>query len=329
MALCELGDVHQALDALVDAHERAERNELGDLARHNLTHAVGACEVLPRIFLGCLQRQGDALAVHVDVENLDSDLLANLDNLGRMVDVLPGQLGHVHETVDAAEINEGAEVDDGRDDAGADLALLQLGEEGLANFTLGLLEPRATREHNVVAVLVQLDDLRLENLADVRLKVAHTAHLDERCGKEAAEADVDDQAALDDLDDGTFDDAIFFLDLLDGSPCTLVLCALLREDEAAFLVLLGENEGLDDISHGDHLAGVNIVLDGELAGRDDAFGLVADVEENLVTIDLDDGAFDDVAIVEVLDGGINGSEEILSRADVVDGDLGGTGGDSH
>ena len=71
------------------------------------------------------------------------------------------------------------------------------------------------------------------------------------------------------------------------------------------------------------------MLDGELAGRDDAFGLVADVEENLVTIDLDDGAFDDVAIVEVLDGGINGSEEILSRADVVDGDLGGTGGDSH
>jgi hypothetical protein len=71
------------------------------------------------------------------------------------------------------------------------------------------------------------------------------------------------------------------------------------------------------------------VLNGEFAGRDDAFGLVADVEKNLVTINLDDGAFDDVAIVEVLDSGVNGGEEVLSRADVVDGDLGGTGGDSN
>src|SRR3712207_8937727 len=49
-----------------------------------------------------------------DVEDLDGDLLADLDHLGRVVDVLPGQLGDVHEAVHAAEVDERAEVDDRR-----------------------------------------------------------------------------------------------------------------------------------------------------------------------------------------------------------------------
>ena len=115
VALGQLGDVHQALDAVLDADERAERNQLGDLARHDLADLVGAGELAPRVFLGRLERQRDALAVEVDVEHLDGDLLADLDDLGRVVDVLPGQLGDVHQTVDAAEVDERAEVDDRAD----------------------------------------------------------------------------------------------------------------------------------------------------------------------------------------------------------------------
>ena len=48
-------------------------------------------------------------------------------------------------------------------------------------------------------------------LADVGLKVANTTELDERRGQEAAQADVDDQAALDNLDDLALDDAVGFL----------------------------------------------------------------------------------------------------------------------
>jgi hypothetical protein len=44
----------------------------------------------------------------------------------------------------------------------------------------------------------------------------------------------------------------------------------------------------------------------QLADGDDALGLVADVEEDLVLVDLDDGALDDVAVVEVDDRAGNG-----------------------
>ena len=71
----------------------------------------------------------------------------------------------------------------------------------------------------------------------------------------------------------------------------------------------------------DDLVGVDVVLDGQLAGGDDALGLVADVEQDLVAVDLDDDALDDVAVVEVLDGLVDGGEEVIGRTDVVDRDL--------
>src|SRR5690606_32336651 len=134
----------------------------------------------------------------------------------------------------------------------------------------------------------------LELLAHVGLEVADAAHLDQGGREEAAEADVEDETTLDDLDDGTGDDAVLFLDLLDGAPGTLVLRALLREDQAAFLVLLLEDQGLDLVADGDDLVRVDVVLDRELSARDDTFGLVTDVEQDLVPVDLHDDAVDEI-----------------------------------
>ena len=211
-----------------------------------------------------------------------------------MVDVLPRQLGHVDEAVHAAEVDEGAEVDDGRHDALADLARLEVGEEVLALLLLGLFQPGPAGQHDVVAVLVELDDLGLERLADVGLEVADPAELDERRGQEAAEADVDDQAALDDLDDRAGDDAVVFLDALDVAPRTLVLRPLLRQDQPTVLVLLGEDQRLDLLAQRHDLVGVDVVADRQLAAGDDPLGLVPDVEEDLVPVDLDHLALDDL-----------------------------------
>src|SRR6185312_4226402 len=265
-------------------------------AGNNLAQRVRAGEGLPGVFLRSLERQRNTLAVQVHFEHLDGDFLANFDNLGRVVDVLPGQLGNVDEAVYAAEVNECTEVDDGGNNAGTNLALFQLVEERGANLGLGLLEPGTAGQNNVVAVLVQLDDLGFDLLADVGSEVAHTAHLDERCGQEAAQADVEDKTTLDHFDDGTGNDAVFFLDLLDVAPGALVLCALLGEDQAAFFVFLREDQGFDLIANGDNVAGINVVLDGQLTGGDDTFGLVTDVEQNFVAVNLDNYTFDEIAV---------------------------------
>ena len=100
-----------------DLDEGAEGHQLGDPAVDQLADPVGVGELLPRVGLGGLERQADALPVEVDVEHLHLDLVADLHDRRGVVDVLPRQLGHVDEAVHAAEVDEGAEVDDRRDDA--------------------------------------------------------------------------------------------------------------------------------------------------------------------------------------------------------------------
>ena len=172
-------------------------------------------------------------------------------------------------------------------------------------------------------MFVEFDDFGFDLLADVGVEVADAAHFDKGCGQEAAQSDVEDEATLDDFDDGAGDGFVFFFQLFDSAPCAFVLCALLGEDQSAFFVFFGEDEGVDLVAHFDDFVWVDVVFDGELAYGDDAFGLVSDVEQDLVVIDFHHGAFNDVAVVEVFDGGVDGCEEFLRAANVVNGNLGG------
>ena len=108
---------------------------------------------------------------------------------------------------------------------------------------------------------------------------------------------------------GPLDDAVLLLDLLDRAPGPLVLGPLLGQDEAAFLVLLLEDERLDLVAEADDLVGVDVVADRQLARRDDALGLVADVEQDLVLVDLDDRALDELAVLDLDHGGVDGVGE--------------------
>src|SRR6476660_8957899 len=98
-----------------------------------------------------------------------------------------------------------------------------------------------------------------------KLPIADTAHLHQGGRQEAAQADVQDQAALDDLDHRAGDHAVFFLDLLDRAPGALVLGPLLGQDQAALFVLLLQDKGLDVLAGLDYVMRVDVVLDGQFA----------------------------------------------------------------
>src|SRR3954467_13272019 len=294
----ELGEVPEPLDAVHDLHERAEGDDLGDLALELVADPVGVDDPLPRVLLGLLEAQGDALAVAVDVEHLHRHHVADREDLGRVVHVAPGELGDVDQAVDPVEVHEGAEVHDVRDRALHDLAGLQPVEDLLADLLALLLEHRAARQHDVVARAVQLDDLALDRLAEELVEVLHAADVDQRRGQEAAHAEVDDQAALDDLDDAAVHGLARLGGGLDAAPCLLEARALLRHDQPAVLVLLSEDERVDLLAELDLVVRVGGLADRELVGGDYAFALVADVDEDLVLVDADDFARDHVAFRE-------------------------------
>ena len=202
------------------------------------------------------------------------------------------------QAVDAVQVHERAEVDDVRDRAGHHLAALEAIEDLLAGLLALLLEHRPPREHDVVAAAVQLDHLALDLLAQELVQVLDAPDVDQRRGQEAAHAEVDDQAALDDLDHGALDRLAGLGRGLDPPPGALEAGALLRQDQPAVLVLLGEHQGVDFLVELDLLGRVDRAPDRQLVLRYDPFRLVADVDQDLVLVDADDLARHDVALAE-------------------------------
>ena len=298
MVVGKLGDVNQALDAGEDFDEGAEGDDLGHRSLEHVTGTVGADHPLPGVLLSLLQAEGDALAVAVDVEHFDPHRVADRDDFGGMVDVAPGKLGDVDQAVDPVEVDEGAEVDDVGDLAFDHLAGLEPAEDLLADLLALLLEDGAAREDDVVARAVELDDFALQRLAHELVEVVDAADVDQRGGQEAAHPEVEDQATLDDLDDAAFDRFAGIGGDLDAAPSLLEAGALLGKDQTALGVLLGEDQRVDLLAELDLFGRVDRLADRELVGGNDALGLVADVDEDLVFVDPDDLAVDDVALIE-------------------------------
>ena len=301
VALGQLGDVHEALNALQDLNEGPERNHLGGTTVHDVALLVALEDTLPRIGLGLLKTKRNALAVAVDVEHLDLDLLADFEELGRVVDVAPRQLRDVDQAIDAVEVDKRAEIDDVRHDARDGLTRCEVVEDALANLTALLLEHGAARQHDVVARAVELDHLAAQLLAAELLEILDPADIDQRGGQEAADAEIDDQAALDDLNDRAVDGLAGLGGGLNALPRLLKAGALLRQDQAAILVFLLHDQGVDLFAHLDLVTGVDGTADAQLGDGNDTLALVADVDQDLVLVDAHDLAGHNVALGELRD----------------------------
>src|SRR5690606_9246305 len=98
--------------------------EVGDLGVDTSTFWVATGDGNPWIFAQLLQTQGNAVALAVEFQHLDVDFVANVDDLGRMLDTLPSHVGDVQQAIYAAQINERAVVGEVLDDTFDNLAFL-------------------------------------------------------------------------------------------------------------------------------------------------------------------------------------------------------------
>ena len=105
----QLADVDQALEAVPDAHERAEVDDLRDRAVDDVADLEVGHGRMPRVRLQPADREADAAALVVDVDDLGLDLFADAVAALGVVDLVPRQLALVDEAVDAAEVDEDAE----------------------------------------------------------------------------------------------------------------------------------------------------------------------------------------------------------------------------
>src|SRR3954462_7368344 len=200
-----LADVHESFDARLELDEGTVVRDRDHFARDARADRVFVGDVLPRIALELLETQADALTRPVDVQHLDLELGTDLHELGRMRDAAPRHVGDVEQAVDSAEIDECTEVGDVLHDALPHLILLELLHQLFALAGPLVLEDDTTRDDDVAAALVQLDDLELEALAEQLVDVRNATQRDLRARQERVHAhEIDDHTTLDLLDQRAF-----------------------------------------------------------------------------------------------------------------------------
>ena len=208
-----------------------------------------------------------------------------------MLDALPRHVGDVQQAIDAAQVNERTVVGEILDRALHHGAFLQVVHERAALGGELLLDHRAARHHDVIALLVQLDDLELERLAFEVRGITHRAHIDERARQERADIlDLDGEATLDAAGDHTGHDLGIVEGRLQARPGAGTLGLLARQTRLAIAILNGIQRDLD------HVASLDFELTAlvlELFDGDDGFGLQSDVDDDDVIRDIDHQPLED------------------------------------
>jgi len=226
--------------------------------------------------------------------------MRDLDDLGRMLDALPGHVRDVQQAVDSPEVHERAVVGQVLDHSLDDVAFLQVVEQGRALRAVLLFDDCAPGHDHVVALLVELDHLEFERLALEIGGIADGPHVDEGAGQEGPDVfDLDGEATLDAAVDHTADDFPGLERLLEAGPGTGALRLFTRQSGRAGTVLDGIERNLDLVARGNlDLAGFIL----ELIRRDDCLGLESDADDDHVGRDADDGTVQYLAGADLLAG---------------------------
>ena len=299
--------MHQAFHARLDLDERAVIGDVGDLAEHAAVGRVTTRDVVPRILAQLLQAQRNAVALAVELQHAHVQLVADVHDFGRMAHALPRHVGDVQQAVDATQVHERAVVGQVLDDTLQDRAFLQLVHQLLALFRVLALDDRTAGNDHVVALAVELDELELQLLAFQVGRVAHRAHIDQRTRQERADIlDVDGETTLDLAADAAGDGLVLLQRFFQLVPHHGALGLLARQDGFAEAVLDRVERDLHLVAHA-HVDFASVVT--ELFDRHDAFGLQTGVDHHHVAADVDDGADDDGARLQLGQIGLAGFKQ--------------------
>ena len=222
------------------------------------------------------------MVLRVEADNVDIDLVADGQHVGRLLDAAPAQLGDVHHAVNAADVNERTVGRQGLDNAVIVLADLDLAPDLLGALAALLLGDSADGADNTLTAAVDLGDLQTHGLAD---ELGHGRVLRQAglgSGHEHTDAlDGHNDAALVVLGDLSFNDLAALLRLFNGGPVLHGVQTLLGEHRSAFDIVDAHNARLDAVADVQDIFNLDAVV-GELAGRDEAGILGADIDTDLV-----------------------------------------------
>src|SRR5208283_2862090 len=241
----QVADVDQPVYAFFNFDESSEIGQVADPALNNRTYWEFLVQALPRVRLQLLKAQANAALAGIDVQHHGFNLVANIDQLRRMLHALrPRHFTDVHQPFDSLlQLDERTVVGDA-DDPPAHMRSNRI--------TLGRIHPRIGREllkaqRYTLLLAIELENLHLDLVAHLhqvaRMRQAPPGHVgDVQQAVNAAE--VNERAVVGQVLHRAGNNAVF-LQMLQGLVALLRLLFFQQlltrcHDVAALLVQLDD-----------------------------------------------------------------------------------------
>ena len=223
-----------------------------------------------------------------------------------MADALPGDFGQVNQPVRPAEVDKGAEVGQADDMPGADFALLQFLQQAFLLAFAGFLGGRPFGKDQAVPAAVDFDHLDADRFADhpapllvdgfaLAAVTARKAELGRR-DKTAEIANLDDQSAFVEPVHASLVDFLAGAQIFRLLPVGLLLGPRQGKHNVAVVIFRHDDVDEDFLPFLELFAGVGREPF-QFPGRDDAFGLGADGNEDFRRRHPRDGSLADFALL--------------------------------
>src|SRR5277367_241767 len=212
-------DVNQAFDALFEFDERSVISDADHASVDVRADWITMLRIQPRIGSELLESERDALLLFVVLEHLHLNLIADVDQIARVREPSPRHVGDMQQAIDAAHVNERTILGEILDDAGKDAALFEMLERLVALFSLLFFQKLLTRNDDVAALLIELDDGDFHGLALHAIQIADGTEVNLGTGQKCARAlNVDGQSTFDALHDNAFDRLLLVVRAFDFIP---------------------------------------------------------------------------------------------------------------
>src|ERR1017187_9604481 len=289
------GDVDEAFDAGFEFDESAVIGNADDTADDTRGTGVALVDAFPGVGNELLQSERDAFLFFVELEDLDGDFVTGVDHFGRMVHAPVRHVADMQKAIDAAQIDKGAVFGEVFDNSDDDPTLFEnLKGSALAN-ELFFFDRHFSRNDDVTAAAVELDDLDRYILSEESIQIVNGADIDLRTGHEGGNADIHGESTFDAASDAAGDHQSIAMGFFKIIPAADAASFFVRKQNVTFWL-----HALAIDHHVDQIAGLDLdtaVGLSELFDGNEALGLVSEVDDDVSIVKFYNAALEQFAFM--------------------------------
>ena len=198
------------------------RLQLRKSAKGSQTHNGCTNHCANRIFFGCqaprirnqlFQAERNLFLLRIYAQNINLNLIALFQNVGRLINSVPSHLGNVQQAINTAQIHKSAKAGQTRNYALAYLALGNLSPDSFLLFLLFFQFQLFRRKQQAVFIFITFNNFSGKLFADINLNIINKMSVQLRIRHKTAHANIHQHAAFNSLNHFAGNHAVFLFKL--------------------------------------------------------------------------------------------------------------------